>query len=382
LGDRELGETGLRGSLPGSDRSNLKRVMPAQGLAHLLPERRLMRRHALPIVIALWAIAGCSDSSPDTITLLSYDSFKAAVTDETFAGFTEATGVDVEVIASGDAGAMVNQAILSKDNPLADVLFGVDDTFLSRAIEGGIFVPHRAAGVETVDPDLLVADDLVTPIDFGDVCVNYDIAWFADAGTDIPRSLDDLRRQAHLLAVQHPATSSPGLAFVLGTIGVYGEEGWLDFWADLREGGVEVTSSWDDAYYASFTRYGGDRPLVVSYASSPPAEVMFAEDPPEDAPTGVMTDGCYRQVEYAGVLAGTEHGDIAGQLVDYLLTVEFQEQVPESWFVFPVNRDAALSPVFERHAVIPEDPVRLDAETIAANRDRWIDEWIAVMEQG
>jgi thiamine transport system substrate-binding protein len=344
-------------------------------------KEEMMRSPVSLTIVLLLAVAACSSGEPDTITLLAYDSFKAGVTESTFAEFTEATGVEVEVIAAGDAGAMVNQAILSKDNPLADVVFGVDDTFLSRAIEAEIFLPHQAEGLETVPSDLLRDDQLVTPIDFGDVCINYDKDWFTESGTEPPKTLEDVRQQAPLLAVQHPATSSPGLAFVLATIDVFGEEGWLDFWADLRDGGVEVTSSWDDAYYASFTRYGGDRPLVVSYASSPPAEVLFSEVPTDTAPTGVITAGCYRQVEYAGVLAGTEHEDLAGRLIDYMLTVDFQELVPESWFVFPVNGEAELPPVFAAHAVIPEDPARLDAETIAANRDRWIDEWVAVMEE-
>jgi thiamine transport system substrate-binding protein len=343
-------------------------------------EEMMRSRVSLAMVLAL-AVAACSPGDPDTITLLAYDSFKAGVTEDTFAEFSEATGIEVEVVAAGDAGAMVNQAILSKDNPLADVLFGVDDTFLSRAIEGEIFLPYSAEGLENVDPALVRADRLVTPIDFGDVCINYDKDWFAESGTEPPQTLEDVRDRASLLAVQHPATSSPGLAFVLATIDVFGEAGWLDFWADLRDGGVEVTSSWDDAYYAYFTRYGGDRPLVVSYASSPPAEVLFSEVPTDTAPTGVMTEGCYRQVEYAGILAGTEHEELAGRLIDHMLSAGFQELVPETWFVFPVNGEAELPPVFATHAVIPGDPARLDAETIAANRDRWIDEWVAVMEQ-
>jgi thiamine transport system substrate-binding protein len=325
---------------------------------------------------------GCAQPETDTITLIAHDSFAAGVGDDTFAGFTEATGVGVEVISASDAGAMVNQAILTKDNPLADVLFGVDDTFLSRALDAEIFLPHQAEGLEQIDPALVRDDGLVTPVDYGDVCINYDVAWFQDNGVTPPSTLNELRTpdNASLLAVQHPATSSPGLAFVLATIAVYREAGWLDFWSDLRDGGVTVTASWDDAYYGAFTRYEGDRPLVVSYASSPPAEVMAAEPPTDVAPTGVITDGCYRQVEYAGILAGTEHPELAGRLIDYMLSVEFQEQVPESWFVFPVNREAELPEVFAAHAVLPQDPVRLDPFEIAENRDRWIDEWTAVME--
>ncbi|MGH8944631.1 MAG: thiamine ABC transporter substrate-binding protein, partial [Acidimicrobiia bacterium] len=221
----------------------------------------------------------------------------------------------------------------------------------------------------------------VTPIDFGDVCVNYDKEWFAANDADVPAGLDDLTAMAAQLTVEHPATSSPGLAFLLSTIEEYGEEGWVDYWSRLRDGGVTVAADWDTAYYSEFTRYGGNSPLVVSYASSPPAEVIFAEEPTDIAPTGVVEGGCYRQVEYAGVLAGTQYPGAAGRLVDYMLSVDFQEQIPLSWFVFPVNPDATLPQEFVEHTVIPDDPARLSPELIAENREAWIDSWIEVMEQ-
>lgn len=339
-------------------------------------------RFAIVLVTVLVGLAACSEepgSTPEKLTLIGHDSFASGVSEDTFAGFTSGTGIDVEVIAAGDAGRLVNQAVLTKDNPLADVLFGIDDTFLSRALDEGIFSPHEAGNIETVDPGMIVTDSLVTPIDFGDVCINYDKEAFAG---DLPVSLDDLRspEMASMLAVQHPATSSPGLAFMLATIAEYGEAGWLDFWADLRDGGVTVSSDWDTVYYAEFTRYGGSRPLVVSYASSPPAEVIFAAEPTDTAPTGVIEAGCYRQVEYAGVLDGTEYPEAAGQLIDYMLSVEFQETIPLSWFVFPANQDAALPSEFVEHTEVPADPARLPATEIAENRERWINEWIEVME--
>lgn len=167
---------------------------------------------------------------------------------------------------------------------------------------------------------------------------------------------------------------------MLATIAEYGEPGWLEFWADLRDGGVKVSPDWNTVYYSDFTRYGGDSALVVSYASSPPAEVVFAEERPETAPTGVIEAGCYRQVEYAGVLEGTEYPEAAGQLIDHLLSVEFQESIPLTWFVFPANQEADLPPEFVEHTVIPDAPARLPANEIAENRERWIDEWIEVME--
>lgn len=348
---------------------------------------RQVRNTILAMLGTAVVVSACTSPGdsvvPEALTLLAHDSFAEAVTADTFAAFTAETGIEVEVIAGGDAGSMVNQAILTKDNPLADVLFGVDDTFLSRALDEGLFVVHEAAGIDRVADDLVEPGNLVTPIDFGDVCINYDKAWFETTQIQVPTDLDDLRADLYAshLTVEHPATSSPGLAFMLTTIDVFGEEGWLDYWADLRDAGVKVATDWNTAYFGDFLIYGGDSSMVVSYASSPPAEVIFAEETLETAPTGVIQAGCYRQVEYAGVLAGTPYPVSAGKLIDFMLTVEFQETVPLNWFVFPVNRDAALPEEFVKHTVIPASPARFDAETIARNRDRWINQWIEVMER-
>jgi thiamine transport system substrate-binding protein len=339
----------------------------------------MRKRTATALVTLALVAAACGGSGdPESLTLVAHDSFAGGVTEETFAGFTDETGIEVEVIAAGDAGALVNQAILTKDNPLADILYGVDDTFLSRAFDDDIFEPYQSSHIDSVDPDLTDIANRVTPIDFGDVCINYDKAWFEDNGLTPPETLGEIR--ADLLAVEHPATSSPGLAFMLATIDEYGEEGWLDFWADLRDGGVQVATDWNAAYYGDFVRHGGDSPLVVSYASSPPAEVIFAEEPTDTAPTGVIEAGCYRQVEYVGVLRGTDHPEAAGQLVDFMLSVEFQETIPLTWFVFPANGDAELPQEFVDHAVIPDSPARMSATDIAENRERWINAWIEVME--
>jgi thiamine transport system substrate-binding protein len=338
---------------------------------------------ALLVIMAAAVACGPDEAAtPETLRLMAHDSFAGSVNEETFARFTEATGIEVEMIAAGDAGSMVNQAALSKDNPLADVLFGVDDTFLSRALDEEIFVEHASPALEDVGDEFIPETALVTPIDYGDVCINYDKSWVKDTGTPVPSELDQLRepRYAGALTVEHPATSSPGLAFVLATIDEYGEDAWLEFWSDLEAGGVSVVPDWDTAYYSDFTPYGGDSPMVVSYASSPPAEVIFATEPIDEAPTGVVEAGCYRQVEYAGILAGTDYPEAAGQLIDFMLSVEFQETVPLTWFVFPVNETAELPPEFVEHTTIPADPARLEPATIAENRDRWIDEWVAVME--
>ena len=331
-------------------------------------------------IVLVLVLGACGESNPNTLTIISHDSFAAGVSERTFAPFTAETGVTVRIVPAGDAGSLVNQAILTRDNPLADVLFGVDDTFLSRALDADIFRPHRSDLLDRTPEDLRPdAENLVTPIDFGDVCLNYDREIIADASA--PRGLADLITEPYRgqLVVESPATSSPGLAFLLTTIAVFGEDGWQDYWRALVENDVEVVADWDTAYYSSFTRYGGDRPLVVSYASSPPAEVIFSDPPTNVAPTGVVGQDCYRQIEFAGVLRGTEFPEAAGELIDFMLSVEFQEQIPLTWFVFPANAQTPLPPEFVEHTVLPDQPASVDPALIDAHRERWIKEWTALV---
>ncbi len=325
-------------------------------------------------------LAACGQEEAAPLRLLTHDSFD--VSTAVLEQFTAETGIAVEVIPLGDAGSALNRVILTADDPEGDVLFGVDSTFLTRALAADLFLPHRAAGLELVDPSLLPGDDRVTPVDFGDVCVNYDIAWFADAGLDVPSGLVDLADPAYagLLAVQNPATSSPGLAFLLGTIERLGEDAAFVLWERLRVNDVLVTDGWSEAYYGAFTHASdGDRPLVVSYASSPPAEVLFADVPTDVAPTGVILDTCYRQIEYVGILSSTARPDDARRLVDFLLSPTFQADVPLTMFVFPARTDIALPDVFEAHAVLPERPLVMDPARIDAGREAWIGRFTATV---
>jgi thiamine transport system substrate-binding protein len=352
--------------------------------------RRLAGAAALVLVLAV--AAGCGDddgggagsgAGTTTIRLLTHDSF--ALPDGLLDSFTDDTGIRVELLQGGDAGTVVNQAILTRGRPQADVLFGVDSTFLGRALDEDIFVPYEAEGIEEIDPALRVdPESRVTPIDYGDVCLNYDRTWFDERDLDPPASLEDLADPAYadLLVVQNPATSSPGLAFLLATIDHFEEGEWQGWWASLRANGVRVVSGWEEAYYGEFSGGGGsegDRPLVVSYASSPPAEVVYADPPVDEPPTGVIEAGCYRQIEFAGILAGTEHEEEAGRLIDFMLSKAFQDELPLSMFVFPVHPDAELPEVFEQHAARPDDPLELPVEVISEHRERWIDEWTDVV---
>jgi len=277
---------------------------------------------------------------------------------------------------------VVNKAILAKGNPSGDVLFGLDTTFLGRARAAGILAPHRAAGLDQVDPALAPEGAIATPIDRGDVCVNIDEEYFD--GRARPADLDDLvdPRFKGLTVVQNPTTSSPGLSFLLATIAVKGESGWQDWWRALKANDVRIVDGWEAAYYGQFSGGSGEgtRPIVVSYATSPAAEMTFADPVPDSPPTSALLDTCFRQVEYAAVLDGAEHEDAARAFVDFMLTKRFQEDVPAQMFVYPVVAGTALPDVFEKYASTPVDPIVMDPATIDAGRERWLREWRDVVE--
>ncbi|WP_208027760.1 thiamine ABC transporter substrate-binding protein [Rhabdothermincola sediminis] len=351
---------------------------------------------ALVVLVALMSAAcGSSGSGDDTsapatgagrggsVRLLTHDSF--SVSDAVLAGFEQRTGIKVEVVRGGDAVEVVNQAILAKRNPQGDVLFGIDNNLLTRAFDEGLFEPYESPALAGVDPSyVLDPQHRVTPIDVGDVCVNYDRSRLRADGLPVPDTLEDLAdpRYRGMLVVENPATSSPGLAFLLGTRARFGE-GWLDYWRALKDNGVTVADGWEQAYYSDFSGGSGegDRPLVVSYASSPAAEVPDPSISVEDAPTGFVPATCYRQIEFAGILAGAANPDAARQLIDFLLSVPFQEDVPMRMFVYPVNTEAALPETFTKFAALATDPLELPPAEVAANRDRWIEEWTKLFSE-
>jgi thiamine transport system substrate-binding protein len=177
--------------------------------------------------------------------------------------------------------------------------------------------------------------------------------------------------------VENPATSSPGLAFLLATIGRFGQDGYLDYWKALVANEVLVVNDWESAYNSEFSAHGGTRPIVISYGSSPPAEVIFADPPIQEAPTAVVTGdrSCFRQVEFVGILKGTKIRDLAQKWVDFMLSIPFQEDMPLQMFVFPVNSKAKMPEPFTRFTTIPAETAQVSPDVIAANRDAWLQAW-------
>jgi len=321
---------------------------------------------------------------PTVLTVMTHDSF--SISAEVLMDFERANNAKVQFIKAGDAGTMLNKAILAKDSPLADVLYGVDNTFLSRALNEGIFEAYASPALADIPDDVrLDPENRAVPIDTGDVCLNVDRTYFTDNGLKLPSSLDDLTRPEYkgLLVVENPATSSTGLAFLLASVGAFGDPGYLDFWQRLVANDVLVVDGWETAYNSEFSGSAGrgSRPIVVSYGSSPVFEVVYAGTAVTEPPTtAIVADGtCFRQVEFAGILRGTSNRAMAEAWIDFMLSPRFQEDLPLQMYVFPVNRQAKLAPVFQEFLAVPDRPVVVAPAEIEAKRESWITAWREVV---
>ena len=345
-------------------------------------------KHLLLLLVLF--MAACSPQATETqstetqtLTVMTHDSF--SVSEEVVKLFEEANHAKIVFLQSGDAGAVLNRAILTKDAPLADLLFGVDNTFLSRALEGDIFEAYESPALGEI-PDVfkLDASNHALPVDYGDVCINYDKAYFADNNLAVPQSLEELTKPEYegLLVVENPATSSTGLAFLLATVAHF-DDGFTEYWQALKDNGLVVVDGWETAYYTNFSGSSGrgPQPMVVSYGTSPAVEVVYAEKPMDDAPTASILgpDTCFRQIEFVGILKGTQQRALAERFVDFMLSKQFQEDVPLQMFVYPVNPNAVLPEEFTKYAQAPEQAASLAPEEIAANRDAWIQAWTDVV---
>jgi thiamine transport system substrate-binding protein len=358
---------------------------------HAIPTLNRGRKgSALPLAVSALlslALAGCALRNPAqkrTVTLMTHDSF--AVSESVLQEFEESSGADVVVLNSGDAGAALNKAILTKDAPLADVFYGVDNTFLTRALQAGIFEAYDSPLLESIPAAYkLDPQNRALPVDFGDVCINYDREWFSARSLAVPQTLEDLAKEEYrgLLVVENPYTSSPGLAFLLATVAHFGTDGFEAYWKSLKDNGAAVVDGWETAYYTNFSASSGKgpQPMVVSYATSPAFEFIYADPPRDEPPTGSLTgpDMCFRQIEFAGILAGTANLDLARKLVDFLLGRSFQEDIPLQMAMFPVDPQAVLPDAFVHFAPLPDRPATIAPEEITAHREEWMNRWKAVM---
>ncbi len=344
--------------------------------------RRTLRAAAGALAVLLLA-AGCGSGGDDgsaadakRLVVVTHDSW--AMPKKVLADFEKETGISVTVRPQGDAGQLTNKLVLTKDSPLADGVYGIDNTFASRAIDEDVLSSYESSALPESAKDLRLEGegaDRLTPVDYSDVCVNVDDTWFGRHDLPAPTSLADLTdpRYRGLFVTPGATTSSPGLAFLLATIAAEGKD-WPAFWEGLMANDTKVTSGWSDAYEVDFTAGGGggDRPIVTSYSSSPPFTIPEGGDEPT---THALLDTCFRQVEYAGVLAGAKNPEGMQEFIDFMLGREFQAALPDNMYVYPVDRSVGLPPAWRKFARPAADPLTVDPAEIRENRTDWLRQW-------
>ena len=320
-----------------------------------------MKKLIALLVASSFVLAGCSpaNEAATKVTLVAHDSF--AISDSSFAQFQESSGYELEIIRAGDAGSLTNRLVLTKDFPIADVVFGIDNTFRGIADENGI-----------------IEGDLVA-VDYADVCFNYDRIWFEERGITAPSSWRDLTKPAYnsLTVLTNPLSSSPGLAFLATTVAAFGEPGFEQYWKELRDNGVMVASGWEEAYFTYFSGSSGngEYPIVLSYSSSPAAEIR--ED--GKSQTVALLDECFRQTEFVGTLAGAKNPEGAKALVEFLLSEPFQNTMPGLMYVYPVNESAVIPAEWSEFGPAARTTIGDDL-AISTQREKWQTKWSALFD--
>jgi thiamine transport system substrate-binding protein len=319
-----------------------------------------MKRFTAIAVSGALLLSGCTDTSREqTVTLVAHDSF--AISDKSIAEFEERSGYRLEILRAGDAGSLTNRLVLTKESPIGDVVFGIDNTFRGVADENQII------------------DGPLSEVNYSDVCFNYDRVWFEQNKIVPPTSWKDLTDSTYrgLTVVSNPLTSSPGLAFLATTVAGFGETDFESYWQNLKANEVKVASGWEEAYFTEFSGSAGmgSYPIVLSYSSSPAAEIQ--DD--GQSKTVALLDECFRQIEYIGVLDGAQNTRGAKKLVGFLLSESFQSTMPGLMYVYPVNQEAKIPSEWSKFGPMARSNIGEDLD-IALNRSLWQDKWSAIFE--
>lgn len=328
---------------------------------------------ALTVVAGMAVLTACgNDSSANEVTMLTHDSF--ALPQDVLDSFHTETGLTLKIVKSGDAGTLASTVSLTPGSPKGDVVYGIDNTFASRPIDAGALEPYLPPEAANGAQEFALPDshNELTAVDRGDVCLNIDDTWYSSRHQQPPKSLRDLRDQPYAgqAALIDPSVSSPGMAFLLSTIGILGSD-WKSYWQALKAGGAAIAGGWESAYNQLFTAGTGkgDKPIVLSYASSPAATPG----------TSALLDGCFRQVEYVGVLKGAQNAAGARKVVDFMLSPAVQRALPSSMYVYPVRRNTPLPDGWAQRAPLPQWTVSMPPKYIAENRESWLDQWRAAV---
>lgn len=346
----------------------------------------LTRRGVIGGALALASAATLAACGQDTkadskkVTVVTHSSFQ--VSDNLKKEFEKTSGFKLEIVDGGDGGELVNKLILSKDAPQGDVCFGVDNTYASRLLSQGVIDKDRTVDTipESAEKYLVDNNRALVPIDMGDVAINIDKTYFTSHNLAEPKTFEDLAKPeyAKLLVAINPTTSTPGLAWMLATVGHFGADKFSDYWKTLVKGGAKIASGWTEAYNTDFSAGEGKGayPIVVSYASSPSYTV--SKDGASTT-TAALLDTAFRQVEYAGVLKGAANPAGGQAFINWMLSKDVQADIPKKMYMYPVDSSVQLPEALAKFGPLAKKPVEVTPAKIAAEREQWLKLWASAV---
>ena len=352
----------------------------------MLTSHVLTRRGVIGGAFALAGAATLAACGQDTkadakkVTVVTHSSFQ--VSDNLKKEFEKTSGLKLEIVDGGDGGELVNKLLLSKDAPQGDVCFGVDNTYASRLLSQGVIDKDRTVDTipESAEKYLVDNNRALVPIDMGDVAINIDKTYFASHNLAEPKTFEDLAKPeyAKLLVAINPTTSTPGLAWMLATVGHFGADKFSDYWKTLVKGGNKIASGWTEAYNTDFSAGEGKGayPIVVSYASSPAYTV--SKDGASST-TAALLDTAFRQVEYAGVLKGAANPAGGQAFINWMLSKAVQADIPKKMYMYPVDSSVQLPEALAKFGPLAEKPVEVAPNKIAAEREQWLKLWASAV---
>lgn len=331
----------------------------------------LSRIRAVPYLLAflpfLFLFSSCAKKGSDQLVIYAYDSFVSewGPGPKVMPKFERATGIKATLVSRGDSGQVLAAAIDEKARPQADIIIGIDQYLLPQAVKAGILSPYKPLGIESVPPEIPFDPEYrAIPYDYG----HFAIIWDSKSSIEPPASLSDLAKPEYRgkLILMDPRSSTVGLGFLSWTVSAFGD-GWEDYWKSLKPSILTIASGWDSGY-GLFTK--GEAPLVLSYSTSPAYHVYA--DGTDRYKALEFADGHILQIECAAILKGAKNRKNAEKFMDFMVSADFQEEIPLTNWMYPARADVALPECYAA-AVKPEGLAAPTAESLAAAIAAWAD---------
>ena len=310
----------------------------------------------------------------NNLVIYAYDSFVSdwGAGPIVIPNFEKKYGIKVDLRSPGDAGQVLTTSILEKDNPVADIVIGIDNNMLAKALDEDILQPYKSENLNNVDQSLIFdKSNHLSPYDYG----YFSIIYNSEKIDNPPKSLNDLLSSQYekSIILMDPRTSSPGLGFFLWTVKVFGDD-FTDYWANLNKNILTITEGWDSGY-GLFVN--GEAPMVLSYTTSPAYHKEYEDS--EQYKATVFEEGNYMQIEGAGIVKNCKNLKSAQIFIDYMLTEDFQKEIPLTNWMFPVI-DIKLPKSYDT-ALKTEKNLLLPSKTINDNLDKWTEEWLETINK-